>query len=150
MVTQHSFAHIKVILNGFSFSGWADEDPPYDFDFEESSDRTHGRDGALYVLGIPMYGGVFTFKMMADSPAAQWAVQQEQFRKDAHLMGNPLRGYSGTIVDNATGTNYRLEGGVIVMFPAVIIPGKVYEGSIEFEQIASNVDGGRFRAPLTI
>ena len=150
MVTQHSFAHIQVILNGHVFSAWADEDPPYDFEFEESSDRTRGRDGGLYVLGLPMFGGMFTFKMMADSPTAQWAVQQEQFRKDAHLMGNPLRGYSGTIVDNAAGTNSRLEGGVIVIFPAVIIPGQVYEGSLDFEQIASNVDGGRFRAPLTI
>ena len=84
MVTQHSFAHIKVILNGFSFSGWADEDPPYDIDQEESSDRTRGRDGGMYVLGLPMFGGMFTFKMMADSPTAQWSVQQEQFRKDAH------------------------------------------------------------------
>ena len=69
-------------------------------------------------------------------------------RKDAHLMGNPLRSYEGTLVDPVSNINFRFEGGVIVMMPAVIIPGQTYEGSIDFELATSNVDSGQFRAPL--
>ena len=148
MTMQQSFAQIKVIINGHEFEGWADEDPPYEFDFEESSTRSIGRDGGLYALGEPMFGGQWTFKMQASSVTAQWAVQNEQTRKDAHRDGTPLRTYAGTIADIPNQLNYRLEGGVIVMFPAVIIPNQTYEGSIYFESITSNVDAGRFRAPL--
>lgn len=148
MVLQQSFAHIQCIINGHRFEGWADEDPPYEFDYEESSDRTIGRDGGLYVLGLPMFGGGFTFKMQPNSPTAIWAVQQEQMRKDNHRSGDPLRDYAGTISDASTGIKNRLEGGVIMTFPAVIIPGVTYEGSIYFENIASEVDGVQARAPV--
>ena len=63
MAQSESFAHIELILNGHRFTGWADEDPPFEFDFEESSDRTRGADGGMYALGMPTYGGTFTFKM---------------------------------------------------------------------------------------
>ena len=146
MVMQHSFAHITCIINGHTFSGWA-EAPPYDWEQDESSERTRGADGGLYALGMPIYGGMFTFRMQPNSPTAQWAVQQEQMRSDAHFNGTSLRPYAGTLADTSANINYRLEGGVIVTFPKMIIPGEDYEGSIDFEVAVSNVDGGSFRAP---
>ena len=149
MTMQYSFAQIKCILNGHLFQGWADQDPPYEFTFEESSDRTIGRDGGLYALGLTMYGGMYAFRMMHNSPTAQWGVQQEQACKNSHQLGTPFREYSGTLNDPVTGTSYRMEGGVIVTFPAVVVPGQVYEASLYFESITSNVDTARTRAPLS-
>ena len=149
MAQLESFAHLELILNGFRFSGWADEDPPFEFDFEESSERTRGADGGLYALGMPTYGGTFTFKVFPSAPPAQWAMQQEQMRKDAHKMGNPERIYAGTLVNPGTGVSYRVDGGIIATFPAVAVPGQTYEGMIDFEEITSLVDGGTFNPPLT-
>ena len=147
MTQQQSFSHIDAIINGHRFTGWANESPPYSFEQEESSVRSVGPDGGLYALGMAAFGNSWTFKLQPNSPTAQWCVQQEQMRKDAHAEGEPLRTYSGTLVDNALGTDVRLEGGVIVKLPAVIVPGETYEGMIQFENVASNVDGGNFRAP---
>ena len=58
MAQLESFAHLELILNGFRFSGWADEDPPFEFDFEESSERTRGADGGLYALAPADQAGV--------------------------------------------------------------------------------------------
>ena len=129
MAQSESFSHIEVIINGFRFTGWADEDPPYELDPESSSDRQRGKDGGLYGMGMPNYGGLWHFKMLPNSPTAQWGMQQEQLRKDAHFMGNPERYYAGTIVDNNKGVSYRVEGGIIDIFPSMSIPGVTYEGS---------------------
>ena len=91
MAQLESYAHLECIINGFRFSGWADEDPPFEFDFEESSERTRGADGGLYALGMPTYGGTWTFKVFPTAPPAQWAMQNEQMRKDAHKDGSPER-----------------------------------------------------------
>ena len=148
MASIESFAHIECIINGFRFTGWADEDPPYEFEYESSSTRTRGPDGGLYALGLTMYGGMWTFKMMPNSPTTQWAIQQEQMRKDAHVNGSPFRYYEGTIIDSVQGVSFRLEGGIIDIFPATKIPGVTYEGTIDFEKITSLVDGGMFSPPL--
>lgn len=147
MAQSESFAHIECIIDGHTFTGWSDEDPPVEFDFESSSDRKRGADGGLYSKGMPNYGGVFKFKMFPTSPTAQWAIQQEQLRKDAHLNGDPEKIYAGTYANPVDNKFYRLEGGIIDIFPAVISPGETYEGTIDFEVITSVVDGGRFNPP---
>ena len=96
---------------------------------------------------MPTYGGTWTFKVFPTAPPAQWAMQNEQMRKDAHKDGSPERIYSGTISNPGTGVSYRVDGGIIVKFPAVAIPGQTYEGMIDFEEITSLVDGGTFNPP---
>ena len=147
MAQIESFAHIEIIINGWRFSGYADEDPPVEFEYESSSDRVIGADGGLYARGMPNYGGMFTFKMLPTSPTTQWAIQQGQLRKDSHMDGTPEILYSGTYVNPSTGVSYRMEGGVIDLFPATQVPGVTYEGSIYFEVITSLVDGGTFNPP---
>ena len=149
MAQLESFAHLECIINGFRFSGWADEDPPFEFDFDDSAEFTEGADGGMYVLGMPAFGGGFTFKMFSTSPVSQWAMQNEQIRKDLIKSGTPARPYSGTLVNPGTGVSYRLDGGFIRKFPAVAIPGQTYEGMLRFEEITSLVDGGTFNPPLT-
>ena len=148
MAQIESYAHLEVIINGHRFTGWADEDPPFEFDFEESSERTRGSDGGLYALGLPVYGGTFTFKMFSTSPTTQWSIQNEQMRKDAHKSGGQERTYDGSLTNPGTGVSYQLKGGIIATLPAVAVPGQTYEGMIDFEEIVSMVDGGRFLPPL--
>ena len=144
-----SHAHVECILNGFRFTGWAEDDPPYSWEYEDSSERKKGQDGGLYGMSMPAFGGVFQFMMDPSSPVAQWAMQQEQMRKNSHLNRSRLRVYSGTFSDSVQGVSWRLEGGVIVNFPATRVPGVSYEGSLEFELITAQVDGGVFNAPLS-
>ena len=117
MAQNESIAHISIILNGHRLTGWADEDPPFAFEYEESSERTRGADGGLYAMGMPTYGGTFTFKVFSTSPTAQWAMQNEQMRKNAHTSGDPERTYSGTYSNPVTGISFRMEGGIIATFP---------------------------------
>ena len=147
MAQMESFAHVEIIVNGHRFSGYADEDPPVEFEYESSSDRVRGADGGLYGKGMPVYGGMFTFKMLSTSPTTQWAIQQEQLRKDSHMDGTPQTLFNGTYVNPSTGVSYRMEGGMIDLFPATQVPGVTYEGSIDFEVITSLVDGGTFNPP---
>ena len=147
MAQIESFASVELIINGHRFTSWADEDPPLEFEFESSSDRKRGADGGLYAKGMPVYGGMMTFKMFPTSPTTQWAMQREQTRKDAHFSGIPQEYFNGTYSNPITGTSYRLEGGIIDIFPAVAIPGLTYEGTIDFEVITSLVDGGTFNPP---
>ena len=142
MAQLESFAHLELILNGFRFSGWADEDPPFEFDFEESSERTRGADGGLYALGMPTYGGTFTFKVFPTARRRNGPCNRSRCARTLTRMGNPERIYSGTLVNPGTGVSYRVDGGIIATFPAVAIPGQTYEGMIDFEEITSLVDDG--------
>ena len=87
-----------------------------------------GPDGALYAMGMPAFGGMWTFKMFPTAPTTQWAIQNEQMRKDSHMSGEPFRFYSGVLSQPAIGTSYRLEGGIIKRFPAVAVPGGYLRG----------------------
>ena len=80
-----SHAHIECIINGHQVTGWADEDPPYSFPVESSKEFQVGADGALYGISKPMFGGAFHFMVQPSSPTAQWAMVQEQIRKDVQL-----------------------------------------------------------------
>ena len=63
MAVIDSFANMECIINGHRFVGWAAEDPPFEFDYEDAVDTEFGPDGALYAMGMPSLGGTWTFKM---------------------------------------------------------------------------------------
>ena len=75
MAVIDSFANMECIINGHRFVGWAAEDPPFEFDYEDAVDTEFGPDGALYAMGMPSLGGTWTFKMFPTSPTSQWAMQ---------------------------------------------------------------------------
>ena len=140
-----SNSHIECIINGHTFSGWASDDPPWEVEEEDAASTEKGADGGMYVSGMPALGGVFRFKMSPSSPTTQWAIQQTQLRKNAHKEKAALVVYSGTLSDPVQGVSHDFAGGVIMNFPAVRpAAGQTYEGSLEFEEITSNVDGGTF------
>lgn len=142
------FSHINLTLNGHRFVGWANEDPPVDWEFEEAAELEDGPDGGVYGSGVPRFGGIMVAKVQPASPSAQWCMQQEQLRKNAHRMRTRLRVYSGTYSDPVQNVSWALQGGIILMFPAVSTAKKTYEARMRFEVITATVDGGRFHAPL--
>ena len=144
-----SHAHIECLINGHRFTGWAEDDPPYEWEFEEAAEFVEGQDGGLYGVSMPRLGCGFMFKMAPNSPTTQWAMQQEQMRKNSHLNRNSLRVYEGTFSDPVQGVSWHMAGGAIKLFPATRVAGVTYEGSLRFELITASVDGGVFQAPLT-
>ena len=117
MSQLRSHNDIECIVSGHRFVGWSDDDPPYDIEIEESSERKRGHDGTLYGLSMPSYGGTFTWKMSPNSPTTRWAIIQEQMRKNAERQGSTLRIYRGTFRDLGANMSMTLEGGVIVKIP---------------------------------
>ena len=144
-----SHAHIDCLMNGHRFTGWAEDDPPYSWEYEDAVEMTEGQDGGLYGVSMPRFGGTYNFMVEPSSPTCQWAMQQEQMRKNAHLNRSALRIYSGVFSDPVQGVSWRMEGGVIVQLPATRVANLSYEGSIRFELITAQVDGGIFHAPLS-
>ena len=144
-----SQSHIECIINGHRFTNWANEDPPYDFEEEDAIETETGSDGGLYVHGMPKFGAIFVFKMFPSSPTTQWAIQQEQLRKNAYKNRTAVKVYEGTLTNSVQGVSFSMAGGYILNFPATLVPNKTYEGRIQFEEIISNVDGGVFHPPLT-
>lgn len=142
-----SHAHIECILNGHRVIGWAEEDPPYEFEYEDAAEYVEGHDGGLYGLGRPRLGGTFMLKLQPTSPTTQWAVKQEQERKNAHKEKRALRVYSGSISDPVQGVEATLSGGGIIMIPAFPIANQTFEVRFMFEEIESSVDGGTFHPP---
>ena len=141
-------SHIECILNGHRWTGWAEDDPPYESEFEDAAELKTGQDGGLYGLGMPQLGGILTLKAQPASPSVQWCIQQEQMRKNAHKQRQALRVYTGSFSDPVLGVSYEMAGGVILMFPATLVANQTYEARIQFEEITSSVDGGNFNAPL--
>ena len=141
-------AHVDLLLNGHRVVGWAEDDPPYDWDYEESSQRKRGQDGTLYGLSLPAFGGTFRGMLQPGSPSTRWCIQQEQLRKNAIKDRMRPRVFGGSFSDPAFGLSYTLSGGIIVIFPATMVANRSYEFSIEFEEITSSVDGAVFQPPL--
>lgn len=139
---------IECIINGHRFVGWSGDDPPYDFEIEEASERTRGHDGALYGLSRPAYGLVATFKMSPSSPTTRWAIREEQLRKNNERQGRPLRVYRGSFRDTGANMAMTFEGGIIVQIPPWSKANETFEFMLEFELVTSEVDGGIFRPPL--
>ena len=144
-----SHAHIELILNGHRIVGWADDDPPYEFESEEAAEYKRGQDGGLYGRSMQSFGAKLTIKLDPSSPSTQWCIQQEQMRKNAEKSGDSIRVFAGTISDSAAGISMQLAGGGIVKFPPWSVANQSYEAEIEFEEVTSEVDGGVFHPPLT-
>ena len=141
-------SHIECIINGHRFTGWASDDPPYDFEQDDAAEYEEGADGGLYGLGRPRLGGTFIFKMQPAAPTAQWAMQQEQLRKNSHKMRQALRVYSGSFSDPVQNVHWTMSGGGILMLPAMCFANVTYEGRLRFEELTAGVDGGVFHPPL--
>lgn len=141
-------SHIECTLNGHRFVGWAEDDPPYEWEFEDAIEIKEGQDGGLYGLGLPRLGGNLTLKLQPASPSTQWCMQQEQMRKNSHVERSAIRIYEGTFSDPVQSVEWRLEGGLIMMLPATRVANMTYEAKFRFERITASVDGGTFHAPL--
>ena len=149
MSNLRSHAHIHIILNGHRFSGWADDDPPYEFETEEAAEFKRGQDGGLYGRSMQSFGATLTFKLDPSSLTTQWCIQQEQLRKNSEKDGGVIRGYEGSISDSSAAISMRLAGGSILKLPPWSVANMSYEGQLIFEEVTSEVDGGRFHPPLT-
>ena len=140
-----SNAHINLIINGHRFSGFADEDRPVEFPGgEDFFTLSTGPDGALYGMAIPMFGGPITVRLEPSSPSVQWAVQQNNMRKNALKSGDPFTIYDGSYSDPAQGRSARVAGGVFMQCPEMPEANVTFEIQFHFEEIFSNVDGGTF------
>ena len=146
---QQSFAHLDLIINGFRFVGWSDDDPPIDWAFEDMNEITHGGDGGVYLMSKPMFGGTMTVKLFAGSPATQWCIQQRAMRDNALIDKGGLTIYEGSFGDPVQGSSYELSGGWLDNVPLVAMPGVTYEARFGFERIVPNVDGGTYSPPLS-
>ena len=117
MTQLRSHAHIELMLNGHRFVGWAEDDPPYEFEYEDASELKRGQDGGMYGLSMPSFGGILTIKLQPASPTAQWCIQQEQIRKNLQKSKAQSRIYRGTLSDPAVGITAELAGGSSFNFP---------------------------------
>lgn len=125
-----SHAHVECIINDHRFVGWAEDDPPYEFETEDAAEFRMGQDGGLYGLSRPMFGCIFRFRLTPTSPTTQWAMDQEQIRKNDMKASAALRIYQGSFSDPAQGVSWTLSGGGILNFPPVRIANQTYEGAI--------------------
>ena len=82
----------------------------------------------MYGTVMPVLGGIYRFKMQPASPTVQWAIQQEQMRKNSVKQRSALRSYTGSFSDPVQGVSYELAGGVIMQFPATLVANTTYEG----------------------
>ena len=143
-----SHAHLEVILNGHMVSGWADDDPPYEWEFEEANEFKTGQDGGLYGLSKPEFGGVLTLKLTPNAESTKWSIQQEQNRKNAIKARRRARIFRGTFRDNGANISLDLSGARSLCSPRGRRRNQTYEAKIRFEEVTSNVDGGIFTRPL--
>ena len=144
-----SIAHVDCIISGHRVVGWSDDDPQYEWEGEDVVDVKYGGDGGTYVKSMPMFGQNITIKVMPTSPTCQWAMQQEQLRKNSHLQRQHPKVYDMTLTDSVQGVSWQAAGGYIINFPVGNIAGQTYEFKMGFEQVTAQVDGGRFQAPLS-
>lgn len=144
-----SHAHLEVTINGHEVVGWAEDDPPYEFEEEDLVETKRGQDGGLYGLSMPHLGGDITLKLSPTSPTTQWAIQQKQEFKTAEKDKAAQTVYEGTFNDPVAGVNMNLAGGVFVNCPSFPTAGQTFEVMFRFEEFTSEVDGGTFHPPLT-
>ena len=144
-----SFAHLDLIINGHRFVGWADEDPPIDWEFEDMNEVAHGADGGAYILSKPDLGGMMTVKLFATSPSTQWLIQQRAMRDNALVDKSAITIYSGSFGDAVQGATWELSGGWLDNVPLVAMPNVTFEARLGFERIVPNVDGATYQPPLS-
>ena len=145
-----SHAHIECIISGHRIEGWASDDPPYDLENAgDAIEVQEGQDGGLYGNSLPALGGIFRFRVTPASPTAQWAMREEQTRKNNIKDKNPVRVYEMTLTDPVQGRSATCAGMVIMNFPPFSQANQTYEGVMRVEEIITDVDSGTFHPPLT-
>lgn len=139
MTTQISSTHLDLVLNGIRFEGYADEDPPVDFDAIEVATVTRGKDGTMYSMGTGMQGGRVTVKLLPTSPTTARLIQlHSQIQRGGKIT------WRGTYGDPDLNIFTQLEGGVLVEAPPAVSPGKTAEFVFEFERAVPLFDAARF------
>ena len=87
-----SNAHISLILNGKTISGFADEERPVEFPAtDDLIDVKYGNDGSMYGMTKPMYGGEITIRLAPSSEATAWFVKERIKLKMRKLTVIPFR-----------------------------------------------------------
>ena len=139
-----SHAYIEIILNGHRFTTFADDNPPYMIDDEDSATFKLGGDGKQFGLGLPLFGGVFRVRLAPHSPSVQWCIQREAERMQRLRNRVRAQAFNGTLTDTVNNNNWSFKGGAILRLPRMTIADQTYEAAWRFEQIIPNVDGGTF------
>ena len=133
------FPHIEVQIDGFSMSGWANEDPPVEFPPIDALEAIFGKDGTLYGNDTGMRGGDVTLKFLPTSAGAQWWLQ----RWSERLKGK-RRVFHGIYTDSELNVSISLRGGLLKTCPAAIVPGQTFEVTVTFQELIPNMDGANF------
>ena len=146
MAQIQSNAHISLVLNEYTISGFADEERPVEFpSSDDLLDRKYGNDGSMYGMSKPMYGGDLTIRLAPTSHATAWFVKERIKLKNAQTNGDPLPTYSGTFKDEGQGRKAELSGGYLLRCADLPEAGQTFEVVIAFERIIGNVDAAKFQ-----
>ena len=149
MTIQRSNAQISVILNDHRVIGWAEEDPPYEFEWPDLADIKTGADGGKYGMAIPDFGCGFTLKLSDVSPSLQHFIRERTRHMNALRQGIAIPVFQGSITDLSFGVSGTFQGGWIANAPG--FPGgagSTNEVMFGFELWTPAVEGGSFTAPL--
>ena len=151
MARQRSHAQLSIIINGHRFTGFADEDQPYEFEWPDLADVSMGADGGRYGRAIPDFGCGFMLRLADISESLQWAIDQRTLHMNAVRTGAPIPEFQGTITDLAFGTSGSMEGGWLANIPGwPPAAGNMAELSFGFELWTPAVQGGAFQSPLVV
>lgn len=147
-MSMASHNHIDIILNGHTMVGFADEDPPYDLEFEATSERRIGPAGNVYTLEKALQTATLRVRLAPHSPSTRWFIDRynERVERQTARVEGPF--FTGSISDVAKNTNWGLFGGFIVNVPGFTKPFATYEAELFFERVVPNVAGGRFHQRL--
>ena len=136
MATTLSFRHVSLQINGHSFSGWADEDPPVDFESLDLLEATFGRSGDMYISDRGKRGGEVTVKLLPTSPSAVRCLQWlNESLKDADL------DFNGIYADTKLNIGLTMKNGKFKMCDTTVVDGKTFECTWLFEELIPDVDG---------
>lgn len=139
MTTQLSSSHLDLELNGIRFEGYADEDPPVDFDNIELSEAEIGKDGTMSTTGTGMQGAKLTVKLLPTSPTVPKLMSfHAQIQRGARII------WRGTYGDPDLNIFTQLEGGVLMEAPPASMPGKTSEWVFQFEKTIPQYEAAKF------
>ena len=137
-----SHRSVSLILNGYRFEAFADDDPPVDFGDMDIYEITHGQDGGMYAHDTSMLGGEVIVKLLPTSNSAIKVIQWFAMRQASAGAGGII--FSGTYGDATRGYSIALQRGVLRRCHPIIVPNKTFECTFEFERFVPSVDGVRF------
>ena len=146
MAMLPSHAHVDLILNGTRIDTWADDDPPYDLETDDSANLTTGKAGRKYGNGEANFGGRLMIRLAPHSPGVKWLIEKEIERKKLLDPRGDGAGrgfaqvFNGTLKDVVAQIDVKLTGGTIIKIPPRTIAGQTFEATFDFEIVESNVD----------